>query len=108
MSQAYKRVLFKTDKNGTQYYNVVGPCPKCAGHGRISAYSHVDGGICFQCGGDGLHGYVEKVMTPEYAAKLEARRQAREEKRLEKAKAEAVEHNQEFFEENGYNSEGFT
>ncbi len=29
------------------------PCPRCAGDGRISAYTHVKAGVCFRCGGAG-------------------------------------------------------
>jgi hypothetical protein len=29
------------------------PCPKCEGHGTIRAYSNVQGGVCFKCGGSG-------------------------------------------------------
>ena len=28
-------------------------CPKCEGHGTIRAYSNVQGGVCFKCGGSG-------------------------------------------------------
>jgi RecJ-like exonuclease len=28
-------------------------CPKCEGHGTIRAYSNVQGGVCFKCGGAG-------------------------------------------------------
>lgn len=30
-----------------------GPCRKCGGPGRIGAYRHVAGGLCFACGGTG-------------------------------------------------------
>ena len=29
------------------------PCPKCGGTGKIHAYNHVSGGICFKCDGYG-------------------------------------------------------
>ena len=28
-------------------------CPKCEGHGKIGAYSHVMSGVCFKCNGAG-------------------------------------------------------
>lgn len=28
-------------------------CPRCGGTGRITMYSHINGGICFRCGGAG-------------------------------------------------------
>lgn len=37
-------------------------CPKCAnGSGNIKAFSHVLGGVCFQCKGTG---YVEQKRKP--------------------------------------------
>ena len=29
-------------------------CWKCTGKGRINGFSHIQGGICFACGGKGL------------------------------------------------------
>lgn len=29
-------------------------CPKCDGRGRIAAFGHVQGGVCFSCGGTGV------------------------------------------------------
>lgn len=29
------------------------PCSRCEGAGRIRAFSHVVGGVCFRCGGTG-------------------------------------------------------
>jgi DnaJ-class molecular chaperone len=29
------------------------PCHRCAGSGRIKAFSHVLAGVCFKCGGSG-------------------------------------------------------
>ena len=44
--------LIRIDKNGTKYYedNV---CPKCYGQGYINGYEHIEGGVCFLCGGTG-------------------------------------------------------
>lgn len=28
-------------------------CPRCAGRGHIAAFQHVQGGVCFKCGGTG-------------------------------------------------------
>lgn len=32
------------------------PCKKCGGEGKISAYSHIRGGVCYACEGTGLWG----------------------------------------------------
>lgn len=29
-------------------------CGRCHGSGRIGAFAHVSGGVCFACGGDGF------------------------------------------------------
>lgn len=32
-----------------------GNCPRCSGRGYLPQYKHVQGGVCFRCGGDGEH-----------------------------------------------------
>jgi hypothetical protein len=94
--------LIRTDRNGTKYYEGMIPCDRCDGKGIYiigvcngrPVPSWVDGGVCFKCGGTGKVEGKWKEYTPEYEAKLEARRQARHEKWLrdhaeEIAKAEA-------------------
>ena len=93
--------LVRTDKNGTQYW-VDDRCPKCGGTGYIECYAYHDGGICYQCGGSGYGQTSWKVYTPEYQAKLNERRQARNEKR----KNDFAEHLPEYFQELGLTSEG--
>ena len=46
-------------------------CPKCGGSGRIKAFGHIEGGVCFACKGKGrIYGKVKvtppapKVATP--------------------------------------------
>lgn len=29
-------------------------CPKCMGEGRIAHFTHIKGGVCFQCRGSGV------------------------------------------------------
>ena len=91
--------LVKTDRNGTKYWTE-NKCPKCGGTGGIDYYPHVEGGICFKCNGSGYYPHSWKEYTPEYAAKLEERRIAREKKK-------APEKNAKIFEDNGFNEEGF-
>jgi hypothetical protein len=38
------------DENGNQI-SLLTPCSKCSGEGMIPEYTHVQSGICFQCGG---------------------------------------------------------
>lgn len=90
--------LIKVDKNGTKYWHKDG-CPKCGGTGYIPGYEYVEGGRCFKCGGSGVGGYSWKEYTPEYAAKLAARRAA-------KAKKNAPETNAKFFQSIGFSANG--
>lgn len=72
------RTLIRTDKNGTAYYNVVYPCHACRGTGYRPEYAHVEGGVCFECGGSGRCETTEKVYTEEYLNRKAARAEAKE------------------------------
>lgn len=89
--------LIKIDRNGTKYYEGMIECDRCNGKGIYYigvcngqlVPSWVDQGVCFKCGGSGkVHGKW-KEYTPEYEAKLEARRRAKAE-----AQAKAYEEEQ--------------
>lgn len=59
---------------------VLRPCGKCDGKGRIRAYGHVAGGVCFLCSG---HGTLEAPADwREREVKAAKRRAAREAKRI--------------------------
>lgn len=83
--------LVRTDKNGTKYFesNI---CPKCCGTGYINGYEHVEGGVCFKCMGSGCYLTHWKEMTPEYEAKLQARRDAINAKKEAEFNAHIAEH----------------
>lgn len=100
--------LTRTDRNGTEYYTVTATCGKCSGSGYIAYYGHVYGGVCFDCNGCGTETYTEKKMLPEYEAKLLARRAAKEEKKKQEMMAKADEYNQEFFKDQGFDTNGRT
>ena len=102
------KILVKTDKNGTKYWHCTDKCFKCGGTGIINCYIPVNGGECFDCNGSGISEWDEKEYTPEHQAKLEADREKRFEKKKAEAMAKAAEKNAEFFEKNGFNSEGKT
>lgn len=94
--------LIKIDKNGSKHYQGMVTCPRCQGlglyaigvwNGRLKI-TEVDNGVCHRCLGEGkiLGKWIER--TPEYQAKLDARRQAkieaeREEREAERARIEA-------------------
>ena len=80
--------LIRVDRNGTKYYEGMIECDRCGGvgiyyigvHNGQPLPSWVDNGVCFKCGGTGKVEGKWKEYTPEYEAKLEARRKAKAEK----------------------------
>lgn len=72
------RELIKTDRNGTKTFKVTEKCAKCNGTGFVEYFKFYENGVCFDCGGTGAHVYNDKEYTPEYEAKLMARRQVKE------------------------------
>lgn len=71
--------LIRIDRNGTKYYEGMISCDRCGGAGGADQWK-ATGWTCYKCGGTGrIHGKY-KIYTPEYEAKLEARRKARAEK----------------------------
>jgi hypothetical protein len=80
--------LIRTDRNGTKYYEGMIPCSRCGGQGGADKWQFT-GYTCYQCGGTGKMQGKYKVYTPEYEAKLEAKRKARAEK-YEREHAEEI------------------
>lgn len=93
--------LIKTDRNGTQYWEDY-VCPKCDGKGKIYYYYHVKGGICFLCNGTGSYRTHWRTYTPEYEAKLEARRAEKRQRKVDEFNANISEH----YKELGLNADG--
>lgn len=93
-----KPVYVKTDKNGTKIYHDY-TCQRCGGLGASEAWRFT-GMTCYECGGSGVSkARVIREYTPEYAQKLEARRQARWKKEQARLRAEADRINAEFMAE---------
>lgn len=103
-----QRILYNTDKNGTRYYHCSERCGKCGGTGIINCYIPINGGECFDCGGSGIYEWNDKEYTPEYEAKLIEKREKAAARKLAKEMEKAAELNAEFFEKQGFNSEGKT
>lgn len=70
----------RTDRNGTKYF-YDWTCPRCAGAGEADKWM-MTGRTCFACGGTGKRArpLTVKEYTEEHAAKLEAKRIARQAK----------------------------
>lgn len=72
-----KATWIKSDKNGSDYYDVVETCSNCHGDGYIKAFSYNANGICFKCNGTGKVSSTVKAMNVDYMAKLEGKRIAK-------------------------------
>lgn len=93
--------LIRTDRNGTKYYEGMVTCDRCGGRGWYAVGVHngqliparPDNAICYQCRGAGKIKSKWVERTPEYQAKLDAKRQAKldaiaaEQKRIAEEKA---------------------
>ena len=80
MARADLIKYIRTDKNGTKiFYDYT--CPRCCGYGELDKWQYT-GRTCFACGGTGMRpvAKIVKEYTEEYAAKLEARRIAKQRK----------------------------
>lgn len=85
--------LIKIDRNGSKHYEGMVTCDRCGGTGYYAVgimngkpvLSPHYNGVCYKCGGEGkvFSKWIER--TPEYQAKLDARREAKM-----KAQAEAI------------------
>lgn len=95
-----RMILTKVDRNNTHYYTDT-RCPKCGGKGYLPGYEHVEGGVCFMCGGSGRGSRQVIVRTYEYNQKLV-------EARLEKARKTAGERNAKYLKSQGFNELGET
>lgn len=82
--------LIKIDRNGSKHYEGFVTCDRCGGQGGADAWKYT-GWTCYKCGGTGkVYGkWIER--TPEYQAKLDARRQAKFEKARKEQEAQQAE-----------------
>ena len=92
--------LIKIDKNGTKYWQD-DCCPRCGGTGRLPEFERVNDGVCFLCGGSGIHESTWKEYTAEYRKILDDRRRAR-------ALKKSAEYNQKFLADKGFSEDGRT
>lgn len=48
-------------------------CSRCQGRGRLTAFSHVIGGVCFKCGGTGAQATKPTEALPLFAVMFVSR-----------------------------------
>ena len=92
--------LIKVDRNGSKHYEGFVVCDRCSGRGLFAIgtcngelmITRVDDGICHKCFGTGkvFSKWIER--TPEYQAKLDAKRKAKLEEQYAKQEAERLAH----------------
>ena len=97
-----EKKLIRVDRNGTKYYQTTEKCWKCNGTGFIKSYVQIYGGVCFECDGKGILVSEEKEYTPEYARKLERRRQAKAEAKREREKPMVAQKKADWLTRNGW------
>lgn len=70
------KTLIKIDKNGSKHWEGMVKCDRCGGQGGATQWNNT-GYTCWKCGGSGqiFMKWIER--TPEYEAKLAARRAAK-------------------------------
>lgn len=88
-----KMDLIRVDKNGSKHYEGWIPCDRCGSddgifyvgtHNGQLIPSRLDAGVCWKCHGRGKVLGKAIVRTDEYQAQLDARREARWKKRMQK------------------------
>jgi hypothetical protein len=62
-------------------------CPKCGGSGYLSGYQHIQGGVCFACGGANTKGFVKRTPVKQYAQAKKAEMTRHERQRIANLKA---------------------
>lgn len=91
--------LIKIDRNGSKHFEGLMACDRCGGAGYYAigvnngapVLSPLDHGVCWKCGGAGKVRGTWIERTPEYQAKLDARRAARQQaKEAEWARQQAA------------------
>lgn len=104
------KTFIKEDKNGTKYFRHIFTCGRCGGSGYVP-FNYAQG-ICFDCHGSGRDEEILKEYTPEYEAKLNKRREARNAKKHQEWLAHLDEQiareNERFLRINGFSSDGIT
>lgn len=103
-----EKAVVKIDRNGTKYYHDW-TCPRCGGAGGYEGWIYT-GYTCYACGGTGRRARprVVKEYTPEYEAKLAAKRRARAEQKEREHQAQLGSIRKEWLLRHGFTADGQT
>lgn len=82
------QITYQDEKGNS---NVRVACGRCGGTGRLQCYSHVQGGVCFQCNGACYFTKSYKLRSLEEAEKLQAKYRAKKEKEEQVKRAKLME-----------------
>lgn len=93
-------------ENGRMYVNIEESCGRCDGSGRISYYGHIEGGLCFKCGGLGKWSKQVRVYTEAYMAAQEAAKEKAEAKKVELLMANSEKNKAEWCEKHNIGADG--
>lgn len=82
--------LIKIDRNGSKHYEGMVVCDRCGGNGGSDTWKFT-GWTCYKCGGTGKIASKWIERTPEYQAKLDARRAKKQAERMAELERERAE-----------------
>lgn len=82
--------LIKIDKNGNKHFRGIVKCDRCGGAGGANQWAYT-GWTCYKCGGSGemVDTWIE--YSPEYQAKIDAKKEAQRIKEEEERKQRELE-----------------
>ena len=90
--------LIKIDRNGSKHWEGMITCDRCQGRGWFAigtcngqlVPSHVDNAVCYKCGGVGKVAGKWIERTPEYQAKLDAKRAEKAARRVAEVREQQI------------------
>lgn len=95
-------------ENSKMYVIVKEPCGRCGGHGFISAWGHIDNGVCFDCGGSGTFRKKVRLYSRKEIEAKELAAQRKEEARIAELEKNSEKNKQAWMEKNGFGADGLT
>ena len=94
------------EENGKLYADCRKPCERCGGVGKIPYFGHIDGGVCFKCGGNPWSYSTFRAYTEEERAKLDAAYQKKVDKKIADLEAASEVNKKAWMEKYGFGADG--